>query len=280
MANAIQADADCVRWARSAIVRPAIFRVLAFRVQAVPALAVRADEGHRWGHERTDRGTPQGMPGVGPVLILLLVLGLAIAIGVWLSRGQGTTSTMSQNTARMEASSLAQTASSISGAFGAAMLRDSFIPDQITFDNAARTSSGVGLFNVTDGYMAQPSQQFSALTAANLSGNTIVWQRLQANITGVGAGNNYVTVLPGVRTAVCQAINAGKWGTTPSDPVPVASNVTSANVTAGLGVTTAVAVVVLDLTTTSPANFLVNRDEGCLQSSDGVNFYFKVLSVG
>lgn len=222
----------------------------------------------------------QGGAGIGPLMILLIALAIMIGIGIWISRGSlFNVAGMTQNTARMEASTLQQTGSSISSAFGAAMFRDSFLPDQITFDTAARTSSSVGIFNPADGFMAKPPIQLSALTAGTLSGSDIVWQRMQATIPEVGTGATYVTVLPGIRTQVCQAINSAKWGTPPSDPVPVASNVSSNNVTAGLGNTTAVGNVTLDLSATSPAAWSDRRDEGCMASSDGVNFYFKVISV-
>jgi hypothetical protein len=253
--------------------------ILADRAGGCPSVesaTVSADVG-----QATAPGGVQGKPGVGPVILLLVALGLMIGIGIWLSRGNNfSVGGMTQNTARMEASSVQQTGSAIASAFGMAMFRDSFLPNQITFDTSARTSAAVGIYNPADGFMAQPTQQLSALTAAQLSNNEIIWQRMQATITGVGTGSGYVAVLPGLRTQVCQAVNAAKWGTPPSDPVPVATNVSTGNVTSGLGTSTGVGAVTLDLTLTSPASFTNGRDEGCLTTSDGVNFYFKVISVG
>jgi len=224
----------------------------------------------------------QGKPGIGPFVLLLLALVLAVGLGIYLSRSPNVgVAGMSQNTARLEASSLQQAGSALASGFGAAMLRDSFLPHQITFDTAARTSTSIGLYNPTDGYLAQPIQQTSALVSASVGSNRVIWQRMQANITNVGSGSDhYVAVLPNLRQQVCQAVNAAKWGTAASAAVPVASNVTTANVTAGLGASTGVGSVLLGLSvTTSPANFTDGRDEGCLVTTDGTHFYYKVIAV-
>jgi len=224
----------------------------------------------------------QGEAGVGPVALLLLGLVLLVGIGIYLSRSPNVSvAGMTQNTARMEAAALQQTGSAVAGAFGAAMMRDSFLPNQITFDTAARTSTSIGLFNASEGYLAQPAQQTSALVAATVGANPVTWQRMQANITGIGSGSGlYVAVLPNVRQAVCQQLNAAKWSVSPTAAVPTASNVTAANATAGLGAATGVGAVTLDLTATAnPANFTTGRDEGCLGSSDGTFFYYKVVAV-
>ena len=132
----------------------------------------------------------QGEAGVGPVALLLLGLVLLVGIGIYLSRSPNVSvAGMTQNTARMEAAALQQTGSAVAGAFGAAMMRDSFLPNQITFDTAARTSTSIGLFNASEGYLAQPAQQTSALVAATVGANPVTWQRMQANITGIGSGS-------------------------------------------------------------------------------------------
>lgn len=226
-------------------------------------------------------GVPQGGAGFGPVMILLMALGAAIAIGIWVSRGTNANTTgMTQNAARTEASTMQQTGSAIASAFSAAMVRDSFTPSQITFDTSARTTSSIGIYNPTDGYAVQPAMQTSALVAPVVGSNPVSWQRMQANIADIGTGSgHYVAVLPNVRTPVCQAINAGRWNYGTSASVPVASSVTAANATAGLGTSNGVGAVTLALTTTSPANFTDGKDEACLSSSDGTNFYYKVIAV-
>lgn len=229
----------------------------------------------------TSEGAVQGEPGAGPLMLIFVALIAILAIGIWFSRGpNANTAGMTQNSARAEASSLQQTGAALASAYAAALMRDSFSPDLVTFDTAARTTTGVGIFNTTDGFTSQPTLQTSALSATTVGSNNVKWQRLQANIAGLGTGaNHYIAVLPNLRQPVCQAINAARWNYGTSTAVPIASNASTANVTSGLASANGVGSVLLGLTVTSPAGFTDGKDEACLVTTDNTYFYYKVIAV-
>ena len=89
----------------------------------------------------------------------------------------------------------------------------------------------------------------------------------------------WAILLPGVKNQACRATNAELWGAGQDDAIPVATAVTAATVYSPMQQANRVEAAAIDLTSASPANSFDGKTGGCAQTSDGVNFIYRVVAA-
>lgn len=213
--------------------------------------------------------------GFGTSAVLLVVV-LIAAIGAFFAYStRGSNVTSAQSTNSIGATTIVDQGTQMRAGFESMLARGS-AASQVTFDTATTT----GLFNPTTGGTGDQPPPQRNMTDEAIAGSApfaaaVTSYSYKVAVTGplnVGtvAGLKYGVFLPGVKLAVCQAINSQLY----SDALaatPVAS---------GLGVTSFVGGAAVDLTAGAMAAGLSQRSEGCIGTTDANQYvYFKVLYV-
>ncbi len=213
--------------------------------------------------------------GFGTSAVLLVVV-LIAAIGAFFAYStRGSNVTSAQSTNSIGATTIIDQGTQMRSGFER-MLANGSAASQVTFDTAATT----GLFNPTTGGTGDQPPPQRNLTDEAIAGSApfaaaVTTYSYKTGVTGpanvgTAAGLKYGVFLPGVKLAVCQAINNQLYSDSLS-ATPVAS---------GLAVTAFVGGAAVDLTAGAMAAGLSQRSEGCIGTTSANQYvYYKVMYV-
>lgn len=213
--------------------------------------------------------------GFGTSAVLLVVV-LIAAIGAFFAYStRGSNVTSAQSTNSIGATTIIDQGTQMRAGFESMLARGS-AASQVTFDTAATT----GLFNPTTGGTGDQPPPLRNMTDEAIAGSApfsaaVSNYSYKVAVTGplnvgTAVGLKYGVFLPGVKLAVCQAINNQLYSDALS-ATPVAS---------GLAATAFVGVAAVNLTGGAMATGLSQRSEGCIGTTDANQYvYFKIVYV-
>lgn len=200
---------------------------------------------------------------VGPLFVAILLI--AVVMGAMGKMSRNSTSGVSDQGAKTNASVLLKQGSDFKAGFDRLLTTGTVTASQITFD----TNSTTGLFNPAPG--AQYAVLHTPPAGAVMSGTPAFSYNNKIKLPNIGSpsvADGVVTAI-NISLAVCQQINNTLYndglGATPAS---------SAGAADGWSTSTAID----DSAVTAGVTNYYGRPEGCIKSSDGQYVYYKALA--